>query len=90
MENNPIDVDESDDEDLIEEEQLDEYREMVENLGTFPVSVAFDMIPPTISSDGELSASIQNSLPVGQSKDQQFIHGGRRSRRFQKECCGNL
>jgi hypothetical protein len=34
----PIDVDESDAEDPIEEEQLDEYREMVQNLGVFPVS----------------------------------------------------
>jgi hypothetical protein len=33
----PIEVDESDDDDPIETEQLDEYREMVENLGAFPV-----------------------------------------------------
>ena len=34
----PIEVDDSDDEDSIEEEQLEEYREMVQNLGVFPVS----------------------------------------------------
>lgn len=35
-----IDVDamEEDEDDLIDDEQLDEYREMVDNLGTFPVS----------------------------------------------------
>jgi len=36
----PIDVDESDGEDSIDTEQLDEYREMVENLGAFAVSMA--------------------------------------------------
>ena len=36
----PIVVDETDDDedDPIEDEQLDEYREMVRNLGVFPVS----------------------------------------------------
>ena len=35
----PIDVESSDDdEDPIDDEQLDEYREMVEDLGVFPVS----------------------------------------------------
>lgn len=34
----PVDVDmDEDEDDLIDDEQLDEYREMVENLGTFPV-----------------------------------------------------
>jgi hypothetical protein len=37
-ETGPIEVDDSDDEDSIEEEQLAEYREMVQNLGVFPVS----------------------------------------------------
>lgn len=33
--------DEEEEEDIIEEEQLEEYREMVQNLGTFPVSFYF-------------------------------------------------
>ena len=38
---NPVTVDamEEDEDDLIDDEQLGEYREMVENLGTFPVSM---------------------------------------------------
>lgn len=35
----PIDVDEDQDDASIDQEQLDEYREMVEQLGNFPVSV---------------------------------------------------
>lgn len=35
----PIDVDGSDDEDEIDEEQLTEYEEMIDQLGAFPVSV---------------------------------------------------
>jgi hypothetical protein len=64
----PIDVDDRDDEDPIEEEQLNEYREMVENLGTFPVSrlsrEVFGYSIPTHSIS-----------PSGQSQDQQSLHG---------------
>lgn len=33
-------IDSEEEEDLIDEEQLDEYREMVENLGVFPVGLS--------------------------------------------------
>jgi cytochrome oxidase Cu insertion factor (SCO1/SenC/PrrC family) len=33
-----VEVSHDDEDDLIDEEQLDEYREMIEQLGSFPVS----------------------------------------------------
>lgn len=38
MSTNPIQPMEEEEDDRIDDEQLDEYREMVEQLGTFPVS----------------------------------------------------
>ena len=44
-ENVVIDVEDSDDdEDPIEEEQLEEYQEMVEQLGNFPVSSTWGIL----------------------------------------------
>jgi len=37
-ETSAIDVDDDDGSEMIEEEQLEEYREMIEQLGNFPVS----------------------------------------------------
>ena len=42
MSNDEIDMEE---EDPIDDEQLDDYREMVEQLGTFPVSSFVKLIP---------------------------------------------
>ena len=43
-----VDVDDSDEEEdePIDDEQLEEYREMVDNLGTFPVGVKIPLYPP--------------------------------------------
>lgn len=34
---NVVDLNEDDDDDCIDQEQLDDYREMIEQLGSFPV-----------------------------------------------------
>ena len=40
-----IEIEEEDEDDRIDEEQLEEYQEMVDQLGTFPVSiVSYDTI----------------------------------------------
>jgi hypothetical protein len=45
IENKTITVDDDGDDASIDEEQLEEYREMVEQLGHFPVSGAFGYFP---------------------------------------------
>lgn len=58
----PVDVDmDEDEDDLIDDEQLDEYREMVENLGTFPDKVKINSLSMVADDHAE---SRQNAAAI--------------------------
>lgn len=60
-----------DDEDVIDQEQLDEYQEMIDQLGSFPVRF--------VERTSCWALACLTCLKSGQDCDQQSIHGSRRS-----------